>query len=166
MAEIEKGLYNFLRYWFTGLMQGLGNVDETARAQILQACGQACTDSYTGQVFREVRQQSPDLDSFLQNLQQRFPGARYERTGDNAIKVTYHQCGCDLVRLGLVQSPLFCQCSAANLRANFQQALHIPVSVELKTSILQGKPECLFMVVFEKVVEFDNPKIEGNKRVE
>jgi hypothetical protein len=151
MDEIEKGLRDFLDYWFAGLMQGLDDLDESARKTILHRCGSACAKSYTVQVFREAKQTSTDMDSFLQNLAQRFPGAHYELADPNTIQVTYSQCGCDLVRLGWVKSPGFCECTVANLRENFQQALGVPVSVVLETSILRGDAHCALTVSLDRL---------------
>ncbi len=149
MAEIEKGLHEFLEYWFTGLLQGLETLDGPSQEAVLHECGKACARSYTAQVFCEARQDSADIDAFLQNLARRLPGASYERVRPNAIRVIYAQCGCDLVRLGLVTSPILCECSAANLRENFQQALGTPASVTIEASILRGGPQCVLMVSLE-----------------
>ena len=78
MGEIEKDLHEFLGYWFAGLMRGIEALDEPSRRKVLYECGRACAQSYTVQVFREARQNSTDIDSFLQNLAQRFPEAKYE----------------------------------------------------------------------------------------
>jgi len=146
MAEIEKGLHEFLDYWFGGLLQGIEALDEPSQSKVLHECGKACARSYTAQVFREARQDSADIDAFLQNLARRLPKARYEQVGATTIKVTYTRCGCDLVRLGLVKSPIFCECSAANLRENFEQALGTSASVAIESSILRGGPQCVLMV--------------------
>jgi hypothetical protein len=146
MDDIEKGLRQFLDHWFAGLMQGIEELDESSRKKVLNACGSACAKSYTGQVFRETWQNSTDMASFLQNLALRLSGAQYEQTSPNVIKVTYRQCGCDLVRLGLVKSPSFCECTVANLRENFRQALGVSASIVLETSILRGGTHCALTV--------------------
>ena len=152
MGEIEKDLHEFLDYWFAGLMRGIEALDEPSRKKVLDECGRACAQSYTVQVFREAKQDSTGVDSFLQNLARRFPGAKYERDGSNTIKVTYDQCGCDLVRLGLVKSLTFCECSAANLRENFQQSLGVPASVAIESSILRGGTRCVLIVSLENEI--------------
>ncbi len=136
----------FLGYWFSGLMAGLAEIDEPARRHVLHECGKACACSYTAQVFREARQNSADEDSFLENLSRRFPEARYERLDAHTLRVTYTQCACDLVTLGLVTSPLLCECSAANLRENLAQAVGAPASVTVESSILRGGSRCVLMV--------------------
>ena len=148
MDEIEKGLKEFLDYWFSGFIRGIETLDKPSRNIVLQECGKACAQSYTVQIFREMRKNSTDLDSFLRNLSQRGSGSKYERTGPNTIKATYDTCGCDLVRLGLVKSPTLCECSAANLRENLEQSLGIPVSVSVESSILRGGTTCILNAGF------------------
>jgi predicted hydrocarbon binding protein len=149
MDEIEKGLKEFFDYWFAGFMRGVESLDEPSQRKVMYECGKACAQSYTIQVFREVKQKSEDIDSFLQNLSRRGSGSKYERMDPNTIKVTYSQCGCDLVRLGLVKSPTLCECSAANLRENLQQSVGISTSVAVESSILRGGTHCVFIVSLE-----------------
>ncbi len=148
MDEIDPNLLEFLGYWFAGLLQGLEELDEEGRGKVLHACGRACARSYTAQRFRQDRQSTTDMDAFLQKLARSFPEASYDWDGARAIHVTYHQCGCDLVRLGLVVAPSFCECTVANLSENFRQALGVPVSVTLETSILRGSECCSLTVSF------------------
>jgi len=145
MDEIEKGLREFLDYWFAGFVRGIDSLDEPSQRKVLYECGKACAQSYTVQVFRDVKQNSVDIDSFLQNLSRRGSGSTYERIGSNMIKATYSQCGCDLVRLGLVKSPTLCECSAANLRENLQQSLGVSASVTVESSILRGGTHCVLI---------------------
>jgi hypothetical protein len=144
--KIDKDFHHFLKYWFSGLMNGLGELDDVSRKKVLHECGKACSQSYTAQIFREVKQNSSDIDSMLKNLGKRFPGSTYKRKGSNMIEVTYHKCGCDLVRLGLVKSANWCQCSAFSLQENFQQVLGKPVSVKIQASILNGAKQCILIV--------------------
>ncbi|HSJ56974.1 MAG TPA: hypothetical protein VLC95_07320 [Anaerolineae bacterium] len=136
----------FLRHWFAGLVAGLGEVDEAAREAILRACGQACADSYTAEMFRHARAPGASTNEFLAALGRVFPEATYELTAPGEIRVCYDFCACDLVKLGLVTSPLLCGCSVHNLRENFEHALGVPVEVTLEASILQGAPHCAFLV--------------------
>jgi hypothetical protein len=75
MEEIEKGLKEFLEYWFAGFSRGIDDVDEASRRKILQACGTACAESHAAGVFLGVKGNSPDSDSFLRNLSARGMGS-------------------------------------------------------------------------------------------
>jgi len=149
MDENDKGFQEFLTYWFAGWLRGMDDLDEPSRRKVLHECGKACAHSYTVQVFREAQEKSTGLESFLENLDQRFPTAQYERVSPDTIKVTYNECGCDLLKLGLVQSPTLCECSAANLRENFEQSLGGLVSVSIESSILRGENQCVLIVTLE-----------------
>lgn len=149
MNEIDPGLKDFFTHWFAGFSRGMETLDGAAREKLLHQCGRACAQSYTVQIFRQARADSADLDAFLYNLSRSLPGAGYERLGANVIRATYAQCGCDLVRLGLVRSPQLCACSAANLRENLEQALGTPVSVTIESSILRGGSQCVLLATLE-----------------
>ncbi len=118
-------------------------LDEAARRGLWRRCGEACAASYTAEVFRWARQESADWPGFLANLARAFPGAQYTWDGADTLQVRYHAaCGCDLVRLGLVTSPALCECTVANLSANLQAALDVPVTVALEGSLLRGDACC------------------------
>ena len=136
----------FLAYWFSGLINGLEKVDENSQNTILRACGTACAQSYTAQIFQQAWQQSSDLESFLELLAVKLPGASYQLNTERTISVEYKDCACDLVNQGWVKNPLLCQCSASNLQQNFAAALKRPVRVRLISSILGGAELCKFEV--------------------
>jgi hypothetical protein len=146
MSEWKNGLKNFFGYWFSGFANGLERVDEETQKIILSECGKACAHSYTVQVFQEARENSTGIDSFFENLAARLPGAHYEKTGTNLIRATYHECGCDLVRLGLMRSHTLCECSARNLQENLECSLGKVASVEIQSSILRGGTNCVLIV--------------------
>lgn len=146
MPDWNEDVHNFMAYWFSGFAEGLASIDETARHTLLHACGAACARSYTAGLFRQTWQASASLEDFLTRLSTSFPEAVYERVAPGQIHVRYARCACDLVRLGLVTSPLLCECSAQNLESNFAAALERPVAVTLQTSILRGSPTCDFLV--------------------
>ncbi len=154
MDEIEPGLKIS---WITG-MQALcaawSHWTKPPEEKCWVNAERLARDSYTVQIFRQVKEKSADLDAFLQNLSARGPGASYERTGPNTIKATYKNCGCDLVRLGLVKSPALCECSAANLRENLEQSWGRSASVEVESSILRGGTACVLRVTLgDEIVE-------------
>ena len=139
-----------MRHWFAGLVEGLETIDGQARDAVLCACGQACARSYTGQVFRAAWQASDGMASFLAQLAVEFPEAAYKELDANTIEVRYAHCACDLVQNGWINSPVLCQCSAHNLRVNFEQAIGKPAAVTLQSSILDGAANCVFRVMLEE----------------
>jgi hypothetical protein len=146
---MDQGQNEFLTYWFSGLINGLEQVDENSQNTIMQACGMACAQSYTARVFQQARQQSSDLENFLALLAVKFPGASYQLINERTISVKYKECACDLVKQGWVKNPILCKCSANNLQQNFESALKQPVQVRLNSSILGGAELCEFEVWLE-----------------
>jgi hypothetical protein len=146
MPKRDEGVRHLLTYWVSGLMKGLESIDESARQAILRECGKACAESYTAEVFHDARERCTDMEGFLAVLAHKFPEATYEPLTSSTIRVRYTRCACDLVKWGLVKSSLVCGCSAYNLQENFERAWGMGVSVTLETSILEGAPECAFLV--------------------
>jgi len=144
---MDEGQEHFLKFWFSGFENGLGQVDGDAQDTILRACGLACAHSFTAQAFQEAKQQSSELDAFLVNLAGKFRAVLFEKVDERNISVTYRQCFCDLVTLGWVKTPVLCKCSATNLKENFESSLGRPVQVVMKSSILGGAEKCSFEVV-------------------
>lgn len=141
----------FLSHWFRGLAHGLEQLDHDARQIVLSECGRACAESYTLKVFREAWIHSSDLESFLRELEARFPDAQYSILDEQRIEVEYRRCGCDLVTAGLIRSPSLCECSAYNLEANFEATLGGHVKVTLEASILSGSPTCRFVIALDPI---------------
>ena len=149
-ASWDQEFSHFLAHWFSGLMNGLESTDASARETILRECGKACAASYTAGVFEDAWRQSADMESFLNELAIRFPEATYEQRDPHTIEVRYTSCECDLVKRGLFESPMICECSAYNLEENFEQSLGTSVAVTIESSILRGGTHCAFLVSLEK----------------
>ena len=146
----DKSTNRFLFQWFSGLERGLKRMDDAARSVLLQECGKACADSYTAEQFRQAKAESGDLDDFLHRLAQRFPEAAYKKISANSLNVCYSRCECDLVKRRLVTTPLLCECSMHNLKANFEAALGVPVEVTTESTILRGNLQCAFVVRWDE----------------
>ena len=73
-----------------------------------------------------------------------------ERIDSHTIRVRYDHCECDLVKCGLITSPIICECSAHNLVENFEQSLGTSVAVAIESSILRGEHCCAFVVSLEE----------------
>lgn len=139
---VDDGVRAFLGHWFDGFADGLARLPAPARETMLRACAEACGRSHTVGVFRRAWEETGALLPFLRRLEEAFPGAAWERTGPDTLRVTLRHCGCDLVTQGWVRTPLLCGCSAHNLRENLTAALGPGIEVELVASILGGAERC------------------------
>jgi len=146
MWELEH-----LRKWIAALMTGLeAEVDERVRAQVMEYCGRACA-SYFGSIdtVKTVQSNVREIDELLDGLNQQkdFWCGRWIRKGDTIYSVC-EECGCSLVRAGLVElSPAFCQCSQGWVKAVFEAALGRPVKVDLERAIGRGDQVCKYIVL-------------------
>ena len=150
MDQKDDELNNFLTHWFAGFSSGIDSLDANSRQKILNECGKACARSYTIDIFKKARQDTGNLDEFLNRLHEILPDGNFELLESGTIRATYHRCGCDLVRLGLVGSPNLCECSAASFAENLKSAFDVPVSVEIESSILRGAQSCILIASFDE----------------
>ena len=68
---------------------------------------------------------------------------------DNVVRGLFEECGCPLVRAGLVElEPSHCWCSQNMMEAIFSRAAKGTVSVEIKQSIGRGDKVCEFYITF------------------
>ena len=138
----------FLACWFSGFAKSLDKIDTTSRTEILRACGVACANSYTAEIFSDAKRRSQDLESFLANLSAAFSGAAYDMVGDHAIRVRFSDCDCDLVQADFVRFPHLCECSLFNLKESVERALGVPAAVSMAATILRGGTCCEFAVTW------------------
>jgi hypothetical protein len=134
------------REFFVGLQKGevfkrifQDDFDEAARELCLKCTGEMCNSLFLpyGNLDTEV-----DIDTFIQNLMDAFPGMRkLERKGD-IIHYDFYpevkgECMCPMIALGhLEPTPLWCICGNHFNRAMFEKVMKHPVRVELLESPL------------------------------
>ena len=138
-----------LREWVQSLLVTLdeGFVHET-HTRLLEACGEACA-AHHGDLEKaeELGGAFDDIDGLLAELNGRFDWCGEWRRDGDAIVSICSQCGCPLVREGLVKLvPAFCECSRGFVGALFERVLGQSVSVVLKRAIGRGDPVCEFVV--------------------
>ncbi|MBN1777000.1 MAG: hypothetical protein JW811_02655 [Clostridiales bacterium] len=137
----------FLSHWFRGFDRSLEKLDERSLDTLMTHCGQACSDSYTKQIYIEAYGASDTLDAFIERLNGKFGEMAMRRTGADTVEVVYTRCACDLVRNGYVTNPKLCLCSLKSLQYNWEAVLgEGGVECSLEESILGGNDRCRFLV--------------------
>lgn len=148
MAEGNSTMELF-REWVETLLSTLEvRVDEDTRAELIEPCGQACALHWSDiEKARAIKDSAKEIDELLDKLNQQIPWCgSWVRDGDIITSVC-RQCGCPLVRAGLVKlSPTFCNCSRGWVKAVFETILGRPVEVELEQAIGRGDQVCRFVV--------------------
>jgi len=138
----------FLQHWFKGFEKSMACMPEADRNAVWKACGRACSDSYTKQIYLETYAHAKNINDFCARLKERFPEMDISLSGDGAyVQLTYRYCACDLVRDGYMSTPLLCECSRQSLLYNWEAVLgEQNVEVELLQSILGGGDCCRFLI--------------------
>lgn len=141
------------REFFVGLLKGeilkrifQPDFDETAREKCLQCTGTMCNSLFLPYANLNT---DTDIDTFIQDLMNAFPGARkLERKGD-VIHYDFYpevkgECMCPMIALGYLEpTPLWCTCGNHFNKAMFEAVVKHPVQVELLDSPLTtGSDSC------------------------
>ncbi len=123
-------------------------MDGKSKKQLLEACGHACSDSYSRQQYIDAKNNADSEDAFIGNLKKAFPEMVIDvMEKGRTYGITYTFCACDLVKEGYISDPAFCECSRCSLLYNWEAlygAGH--VDVEMEQTILEGADCCRFIV--------------------
>lgn len=147
MTELE-----LLKKWVRALMAGLDKeIDEKTKTRLMEYCGRACARHHKSiETVKKLQRKTKDIDELLDRLNQQkgFWCGEWMRKGKIIYSVC-QECGCPLVRASLVEkSPTFCRCSLGWVKAVFEQALGIPIKVQLIQAKGKGDKVCKYIVRF------------------
>jgi len=133
------------------MLDGLSQTDEETRDRIMRICGEACAkEVHWGpavEIAERIAREEEDLDRIIEraNGEISWCGKWVRRGG--LISSTCRECGCPLVRHGVVRNTgVFCLCSKGWVETVFGALLRRPVSVELEMALGLGDAECVYVV--------------------
>lgn len=132
-----------IKYWFGGLENALGKMTDGERQNFFHSCGCNCVEQGVLPVYRKVYEQSHDLDTFFERLND-FDGVRGEVAESHRKYCLYFEhCVCPLHRGGYISSPVMCECSRQSIM-HVMQTLEPEkkFEVEICTTVLRGNKEC------------------------
>jgi predicted hydrocarbon binding protein len=117
------------------------------RTKVLENCGRGCIGTTIIEKTRRIKKKTRNLDEFVSGLnQQRIGGGRL-RHGHGKIYVEYEKCYCGMVSKTKEKfSSTYCNCSRGWLLELFERVFEKPVKVELLQSVIQGAPNCKFVI--------------------
>lgn len=138
----------FFCHWFRGFAEGMRGLTETERNKMFAACGRACSESYSLDVFRRLRARTVDCAGFFEQLQNEIPAIEVEALESGRVyEIRYRECLCDLRHEGLMDDPMLCECSRRSLLYNLSAVFpHERITVDLRGSILRGDEKCVLRV--------------------
>lgn len=138
------------RSWIAHLHKGIDQMDERTKAAIMRPAGISCASDllYLCEEYLEKKIESIEHLVTGWNIvrERRHLTGKWVLEG-NSITGVFGECGCPLVRSGLIElHPVQCYCSQGLMETIFSQVSDRPVHVEIKRSIGRGDEVCEFSV--------------------
>jgi len=152
--KVSETLLKLAGNALNAVLDGLGQMDAETRLRIMRMCGETCArEPYWGpalEIAERIAREETDMDRCLERVNREISWCgRWVRLG-RMIQSTCRECGCPLVRHGVVRSTgVFCHCSVGWVEAVFGALLRRPVRVELEKAIGLGDEECRYVVHLE-----------------
>ena len=131
------------------IVEGIKNLDEETRLRIMEKCGEACAESTSLNIAEKIAEETEVIDLILFRANKEIPWCGKWVLSENKISSTCVECGCPLVRHGVVNlTETFCLCSRGWVKTIFEVLLRRPVDVELRKAIGRGDDTCRYDVYF------------------
>ena len=133
------------------MLDGLSQTDEETRDRIMRMCGEACAkEEHWGpavEIAERIAREEKNLDRIIERANSEVSWCgKWVRKG-GLISSTCRECGCSLVRHGVVRNTgVFCHCSKGWVETIFGALLERPVNVELEKALGLGDDECRYVV--------------------
>ncbi|PWL49495.1 MAG: hypothetical protein DBY39_01085 [Clostridiales bacterium] len=122
--------------------------------QRLQACAEACSNSYSLHLYRQCAKKAVSIEDFFMALAEAFADMEVNKLSEGRYEVCYRACGCDFYRQKLCNDPRLCMCSKKSMEYNLSDIFGKEnILVELKESILAGREKCRFLVLVNERTE-------------
>jgi predicted hydrocarbon binding protein len=117
------------------------------RTKVLENCGRGCIGATIIEKARRAKKKTRDLEELVNGLNQQHIGGGKLRHEKGKIYVEYERCYCGMVsKTKETFSSTYCNCSRGWLLELFERVFEKPVKVELMQSVIQGDPNCKFVV--------------------
>ncbi len=116
--------------------------------KIMEYCGQKCCGQGHRKTAKKLIGESKSIEDFLNKLNKKFRGIRFNLKDKNTIVVIYDKCFCGQVKQTkqLFLTTTYCQCGVAWEKQFLESALDRPVEVKLVKSVITGADSCEFII--------------------
>lgn len=142
----------FYKEWFLGFAEGLDRMNEESRSGMLRCCARRCADTGVLDSYRNhYKKVGGNKDEFYSRLEE-LGGVRGEvAVSGKEYLIIFLECCCDLHTTGGVHTPNLCECSKQSILYVGKEVWgkDVAFSVCQEGTILTGKKECTFRIVFE-----------------
>jgi len=141
------------RRWIKGLHEGIDQLGEDIKLNVMRSAAIHCAEDllllckdYLG---KPINSEKDLISGWIMLKNDRGLTSNWVLE-DNIIRATFNECGCPLVRSGLVElHPVQCYCSQNMIENVFSQASKKTVNVKIERSIGRGDSVCEFIISFE-----------------
>lgn len=142
---------DFLNHWFNGFERGISGLSGKERSCLLGECGKACSESYSLNIYRNIRDNSKDIPDFFERLKDSIPETDVREVVKGEVyEIRYKKCLCDLYTKGLVKDGVLCECSRRSLLYNLETIFpEKKFEIQLLGSVMQGNDECILHISME-----------------
>jgi predicted hydrocarbon binding protein len=139
-----------MRRWMTCVHESIGDLGCEQAPATMKRAGEACAADLMllceKHIGRKIGSVTDLLESWNELRIERNLGGRWEFE-DNIVSAVFSECGCPLVRSGLIAPhPVHCHCSAGMLETIFSQVFKRIIEVEIRRSIGRGDDTCEFLI--------------------
>lgn len=142
------------RRWTKGLHEGIDQLGEDIKLGVMRPAAIHCAEDllllcedYLGKPIDSEN----DLISGWNMLRNNRGLTGNWVLENEIIKAIFNECGCPLLRSGLVElHPVQCYCSQNMMESIFSQASKKAVNVKIERSIGRGDSVCEFIITFVK----------------
>ncbi len=134
------------------LHKSISALGENQALAVMKPCGQGCATDILALCEKILGRKVGSLEDLVAGWntirEERGLAGKWEFEA-GAVKGTFKECGCPLVRSGLVElHPVQCYCSQGMMETIFTAAAGKPASVELRRTIGRGDDVCHFVVTW------------------
>ncbi|MBU0965034.1 MAG: hypothetical protein KKA54_01520 [Proteobacteria bacterium] len=156
MADEKKQIYPLLleknKRWIGAIEKGIAALDPREQKLVMQDAGRDCSPDIWGLCEKALGSPVDSVDDLIRgwNLVRQSRNLHGDWVVEgNVVHGVFTECGCPLVRAGLVElQPVQCWCSQNMMEGIFSRAAKGKVSGEVKQSIGRGDKVCEFYVTF------------------
>jgi len=153
--EIHPLLLEKNKRWIGAIEQGVAGFDPDQQKLVMKDAGKDCSQDIWILCEKFLNDKVESVADLVRgwNLlrQSRNLNGEWILEG-NIVRGLFEECGCPLVRAGLVElQPIQCWCSQNMMEAIFSRAAERMVFVEIKQSIGRGDKICEFHIIINGI---------------
>ena len=136
--------------WISLLHKSISGLDKDQQTTVMKPCGQGCASDILALCEKFLGKKVHSLEDLITGwnmIREKRGLTGMWEFEPNAIRGIFKECGCPLVRSGLIElHPVQCYCSQGMMETIFSEVAHRPIEVEIKQTIGRGDKVCHFLV--------------------